>query len=320
MKSRLPPLNALRAFEAAGRHASFKKAAAELHLTPAAISHQVKALEDYLGIRLFQRRNRALELTDAAKECLPTLTEGFDRLSQAIARMRAGEQTRTLEVRAAPTFAVKWLMPRLHRFIATRRDINVRISASTQSIDFLRREPAGDVEHNLPADDADLSIRFGTGDYPGFRVDKLFPVSITPMCSPRLLHGERALRHPDDLRHHALFHDDAMYLKGGESNWAAWLAAAGVAEVGAARAIRFGQTALALEAAADGAGVALAPPIVAAPDLASGRLVMPFALSLPSDFGYYAVSAEARRGRRAVGAFRDWLLEEAKAEESRAAV
>lgn len=312
MKGPLPPLNALRAFEAAGRHASFKNAAKELHLTPAAISHQVRALEEYLGVQLFRRRNRALELTEAAKVCLPKLREGFDCLSEAMERLRAGEQTRILEVQAAPTLAAKWLMPRLHRFIAAHPDIDVRISAATRLIDFVRKDPAGDVEQNLPVGDDDLCIRFGTGDYPNFRVDKLFPVSITPMCSPRLLQGERALRQPDDLRHHTLLHDDATYLHGGGSNWEAWLKAAGVDSVDTARGMRFSQTALALEAAADGSGAVLATPIMAASDLASGRLVIPFALSLPSDFAYYVVCAEANRDRPAVNMFRDWLLQEAK--------
>lgn len=310
MAIRLPPLNGLRAFEAAARHLSFQKAAEELHVTPAAISHQVKGLEEHLGVQLFRRGNRALELTDAARLCLPKLQEGFDCLREAVERLLSEKDTTTLEVRVAPSLAAKWLMPRLHRFISAHPDIDVRIAADSQLIDVSERSSAGK-EHGTPAGDADLCIRFGAGHYFGYRVDKLFDVSLLPMCSPKLLEGEHPLRTPDDLRHHTLLHDDVVYFDRGASNWEVWLEAADVKNVDAARGAHFNHTALALEAAADGSGVVLATPVVAAADLASGRLVRPFALSLPSDFAYYAISPETRADAPAVARFREWLFEEA---------
>lgn len=311
MAIRLPPLNGLRAFEAAARHLSFQKAAEELHVTPAAISHQVKGLEEHLGVQLFRRGNRVLELTDAAKLCLPKLQEGFDCLREAMERLRSEEDTTTLEVRVAPSLAAKWLMPRLHRFISAHPAIDVRISADTQLIDLSERSAPGGKEQSTRAGDADLCIRFGAGHYPGYRVEKLFDVSLLPMCSPKLLEGEHAIRSPEDLRHHTLLHDDVVYFEHGGSNWEVWLNAAGVESVDAARGAHFNHTALALEAAVDGSGVVLATPIVAAPDLASGRLVRPFALSLPSDFAYYVISPESRADAPAIALLRNWLLDEA---------
>ena len=309
MALRLPPLNGLRAFEAAARHLSFQKAAEELHVTPAAISHQIKGLEENLGVQLFHRGNRVLELTDGARLCLPKLQEGFDCLREAIERLRSEQDTVTLEVGVAPSLAAKWLMPRLHRFIAAHPEIDVRIFADAHLIDYSERGPG------TPSGDGDVCIRFGTGHYSGYRADKLFDVSLLPMCSPKLLEGEHALREPEDLRHHTLLHDGVAYFEHGGTNWEVWLKAAGVEGVDAARGAHFNHTALALEAAVDGSGVVLATPIVAASDLASGRLIRPFALSLPSDFSYYVISQEAKADAPAVASFRDWLFEEANRDE-----
>jgi LysR family glycine cleavage system transcriptional activator len=312
MVRRLPPLNALRAFEAAARHLSFVKAAEELSVTPAAISHQVKALEDLLGMRLFHRRNRAVDLTEVGRAALPKLREGFDQLADAIERVRALKGIGTLEISAAPSLAARWLTPRLQRFIAAHPDIDVRISASSSLIDV--RDDARSVGRApvaSPTEEADLAIRFGTGRYPGFRADKLLPVSVTAMCSPRLLDGEHPLRTPEDLKHHTLLKDDAAYFAADTPDWDVWLKAAGASDLDTSRGLQFSHSALAPEAAADGLGVVLGNPMLAVSDLAAGRLVIPFALSLPSTFAYYVVCADENCDRRDVAAFRDWLRAEA---------
>lgn len=318
MNSRSLPLNALRALEVAARHLSFARAAEELRVTPAAISHQVKALEGYAGVKLFRRRHRAIELTDAARDCLPKLRVGFECLREAVESLRTHEGGETLAVSVAPSLATKWLMPRLYRFVTAHPEVDVRISASTRLIDVRRTRVAGSTEQIGPRlDEADICIRFGTGDYPGFSVDRLFRVSVAPVCSPRLARVEPALRRPEDLRDHVLIQDDTIYFDDETSAWDRWLQAAGVPDLETTRGPRFSHAALALEAAADGLGVALALSVLAQADLAAGRLVMPFELSLPLVFAYYIVSPEAAADTPGVRAFRDWLLEEAERDRSR---
>ena len=307
----MPTLNALRAFEVAARHLSFVQAAKELHVTPAAISHQVKGLEEDLAVKLFRRQASGLELTSAGRMCLPKLSEGFERLAEAVEKIRASNAPGTLSVSSAPTFASKWLAPRLHRFVAAFPELDVRINASTRLIDAKKDEgSSGEAQSGWPVENADVAIRFGSGRYPEFRVDKLFPVSVTPMCSPRLLAGELPLREPADLRHHVLIHDN-IGSDDGRPMWQVWLEAAGVEGVDITHGLRFNHAVLALEAAADGLGVALGMPQIAAFDLASGRLVAPFALRLPITAAYYLVCAGDRCDRSDVVAFRDWILQEA---------
>lgn len=301
---RLPPLNALRSFEAAARLQSFSRASEELHVTPAAVSHQVKALEDFLGVQLFKRLPNGLQLTRAGRSCLPKLREGFDLLAEAIGQLRSDPVPGTLSVEAAPTFAAKWLAPRLHRFVAAHPGVDVQIHASTRLIDAslhgAEAEPSG----------ADVSIRFGSGNDPELRVAKLLDVSVTPMCGARLLEGERPLRDPADLREHVLIHDN-IGSDDGRPLWQVWLEGAGVADVDLARGLRFNHAVLALEAAADGLGVALGMPQVAAFDLASGRLVAPFEFRLPLAAAYYVTTPADRRDRPEVAAFREWIVGEA---------
>ncbi len=313
---RLAPLNGLRAFEAAARHLSFALAAKELHVTPAAVSHQIKGLEEHLGARLFRRLPRGLELTKAALACLPRLREGFDRLAEAVEQVRSHEEAASLAVSAAPSFATRWLAPRLHRFVGAHPEFDVRITASTRLIDPTKYAiAASDEQAQTTMDDADVAIRFGTGDYPGFRVDKLLSVAVVPMCSPRLLGGEHPLREPADLKHRDLIHDNVIY-DDGRRLWDAWLEAAGVEGVDTSRGMRFNHAALALEAAADGLGVTLGMPTLAASDLAAGRLVSPFGPSLPLKFGYHIVCASESCERADVVAFREWLLAEAAKEQA----
>jgi LysR family glycine cleavage system transcriptional activator len=308
---RLPPLNALRAFESAARHLSFASAARELHVTPAAISHQVKGLEEHLGQRLFRRLKRGLELTRAGQVLQPGLSEGFGRLAAAIGELRLDSEEGSLAVSVPSSFATRWLAPRLHRFVGAHPELDVRINASTRLIDpnSGEAEPGG-LQAGSPVEDADIVVRFGTGDYPGFRVDRLLKVAVTPMCSPGLLAGAHPLRAPADLNHHVLIHDNLLY-DDGRPLWDAWFDAAGLPGTDTSHGLRFSHAMLALEAAADGMGVALGMSVLADADLASGRLVAPLERSLPLKFAYYVVSGLDTAEREDVRAFRNWLLAEA---------
>jgi len=312
MSQRLPPLNALKAFEAAARHLSVKKAAVELNVTPAAVSHQIRTLEEYLDVQLFHRYNRALELTDAARACLPKLREGFDCLAQAVERLRTHTSGGMLTVSAAPSFAARWLMPRLHRFIAAHHEIDVRVSARMRRVSVDGKVDVAEratIETWL--DDSDVAILYGHGHYPELDVHRLLPLTITPICSPKLLSGEHPLRTPEDLKHHMLLHDDTGDMYDGESFWEVWLNAAGVTSVDAKRGARFSHAVLAFEAAIDAVGVVASMPSLAAEELASGKLVMPFDLKVPLDSAYYLVCEPHAKTRPAVAAFRDWLIAEA---------
>jgi len=313
---RLPPLNALRAFEAAARHLSVKKAAAELSVTPAAVSHQIKALEDYLGVQLFLRQNRALDLTEAARACLPKLREGFESLAQAVERLRAHKGGSMLTVSAAPSFAARWLMPRLHRFLDSHPKIDVRISARLRQSSEGGRQGAAAERTTVDAwlADSDVAILYGRGDYPGFQVDKLLALTITPICSPSLLTDpEHPLLRPPDLRHQLLLHDDTGDLYDGVPFWEVWLKAAGVQNVDVGRGPHFSHAVLAFEAAVEGHGVVATMPVLAETDLNAARLVTPFALHVPLESAYYLVSGTTA-SHPAVAAFRAWLLGEAAKE------
>ena len=315
MANRLPPLNALRAFEAAARHLSVKKAAIELNVTPAAVSHQIRMLEDYLGVQLFHRYNRALELTDAARASLPKLREGFDCLVQAVERLRSHVSGGVLTVSAAPSFAARWLMPRLHRFIAAHPEVDVRVSARMRRVSV---DGKGDVAERATVeawlDDSDIAVLYGRGNYPGKWVKKLLDLTITPICSPQLLQGEHPLKKPSDLAHNMLLHDDTGDLYDNEPFWDLWLKAADVSGVDARRGPHFSHAVLAFEAAIDAVGVVATMPVLAAEDMASGRLIAPFDLHLPLASAYYLVCQESAATRPAVALFRGWLLQEASRE------
>ena len=295
----LPPLNALRAFESAGRHLSFTKAAAELNVTPAAISHQVKALEELLEVPLFRRLTRALRLTDAGQAALPTLSQGFDKLAQGVGQMRAHCESGVLTISVSPSFGAMWLVPRLEHFRSRHPDIEIRIDGTDRLVDLAR-------------DNVDVALRYGPGGYNGVRIDWLFSQVNTPVCSPALLSGEHPLGQPDDLRHHTLLHVD---WKDAEATWRMWLLAAGLHDIDPTRGPRFTEENMAVQAAFDGHGVALIGDILVADHLAAGRLVRPFdpSLSTPLTFSYYLLSAKDSAEQPKVAAFRDWLLEEARA-------
>jgi LysR family glycine cleavage system transcriptional activator len=298
MSGHLPPLSALRAFEAAARHMSFSRAADELHVTPAAVSHQIHALEQDLGVRLFHRMNRSIELTASARVLLPGLSEAFAGIQSSVRRLRAHNDTGTLTVTASPSFAAKWLVLRLHRFQEQCLEVDVRISATDDVVD-------------LTKGDFDIAIRYGTGNYPGLDVELLFTNEVFPACSPQLLTTGLPLRTPDDLPLHNLIHDQAIERDPLVPTWPMWLKAAGVKNVLATTGLSFNNMHLALDAAIAGHGVVLAQSTIAAADLAAGRLVRLFSLALPDQFAYYIVTAPGALERPKVRSFRDWLRCEA---------
>ena len=300
MRRNLPPLRALRAFEAAARHSSFAKAAQELGVTPGAISHQIKSLEDWLGAPVFERLTRALRLTDIGARALPFLTEGFDALAAGTAQLKSGQDTSLLTVSVSPGFGSLWLVPRLDKFRRQHPEIELRIDGTDRLIDLTRGE-------------ADLAIRYGPGGYGGVQSDRLFAMRATPVCSPQLLASGPALRSPQDLRHHTLLHVEWQEVEG---SWRTWLLAAGVRDVDPYQGPRFTKEDMAVRAALDGEGIALLGDRMAADHLASGRLVRPFeaALSTPLVCAYYLLRPDAVRDAPKVSKFRDWILAEAESD------
>ncbi len=310
------PFSALRVFESAARHLSFKRAAEELFITPAAVSQQIKTLEHQLGVKLFNRHSRGLSLTDEARAGLPGLSAGFEQLIEAVEQIRGAGGSASLTVWMAPSFAAKWLVPRLDRFYAAHPEIDLTVTASRNLIDT-RTSSSGIPAENFKRDSVDVAIRFGKGDYPGCRVDKLFSVTAIPLCSPRLLEGEHPLRCPGDLRYQTLLHDDTAYE--GRPDWSTWLEAAGVDDVDAKHGIHFNHVNLALTAAAEGQGVVLSIDALASDDIAAGRLVMPFDIALPLEYAYYLITREDRTDHPQTLQFRDWIIAEARAENDAAA-
>jgi len=298
MARKLPSLNALRAFEAVGRHLSITRAAEELHVTPAAVSHQIKALEDQLGQDLLRRRHRAVLLTDAGQLCLPALTDGFDRLADGVERLAARDRAEVVTVSVTPAFATKWLVPRLERFTGAFPDIDIRISATMKAADLERGE-------------ADIAVRYGVGDYPRLRAQRLFEEFLVLVCAPALGRGPNALKQPADLRHHALLHDDSLAFDSESGDWPMWLKAVGLDDIDATRGLRFSGAEFAIQAAVDGAGALLARRSLVADDLAAGRLIEPFSINRPVRMTYHVVCTERALGRVDVAAFRDWMLAEA---------
>lgn len=288
MSRRLPPLNALRAFEAAARLLSFTKAADELHVTQAAVSHQIKGLEEWLGVPLFRRVNRGLVLTDAGQTYLPPLREALDLMASATERVIRKDATGTLTISTMPSFAAKWLVLRLGRFQATHPELDVRLHTTSQMVDFNQQ-------------DVDVAIRFGSGNWPELRVERLLNEDIFPVCCPSLL---PTLATPADLKKHTLLHDDYIV------TWGDWLALAGVDGLDATRGLHFTDSSHTIQAAMEGHGVALARQVLAADDLAAGRLARPFGVSLSGLYAYYFVAPAHYFQRPKVKAFREWLFAE----------
>lgn len=287
---RLPPLNTLRAFEAAGRHESFLQAAQELHLTPSAVSHQIRALEEYLGVSLFHRRPRSVSLNDGGRAFWSSVRDALADIGRAAERVASDPGARVLTVSAAPVFAIGWLIPRLAAFHARRPDLEVRLDTSLELLD-------------LDNSDVDLGIRYtARPDFPGLQVELLFHEQPAIVCSPAMA---ARLEGPEDLRHCPLIHTRTQVGK-----WRAVLAASGIEDVDLDRGLHFANDMLALEAAANGLGVAIANQNVLSERwFTDGRLTIPFALDYTGPHGYYLCYPEAAAGRDKIVAFRDWLHE-----------
>lgn len=287
MTRRLPSLHALRVFEAAARHRSFTRAAAELCLSQGAVSQQVKLLEQDLGVALFRRLNRRLLLTEPGQELAAGVAEALDHLHRAVGRLYDREAAGVLTVTLMPSFAANWLVPRLGSFQAAWPQIDLRLHTGFDVVD-------------LRTSDIDLAIRHGRGNYPGMHVEQLVTEEVFPVCAPRLL---PALRTYDDLRRHALIKDFGV-------DWQVWLAAAGVRDLDTSRGPIFMDTNLALQAAIDGQGVALGRSVIAHDHLVAGRLARPFGVAVPWPETYFFVCLPEQASRPKTRAFRDWLFAE----------
>jgi LysR family transcriptional regulator, glycine cleavage system transcriptional activator len=294
MKRNLPPLNALRAFEAAARNLSVSLAAVELSVSPAAISHQIRLFEDFIGLPILVRSGRGIALTDAGKAALAPIQGGFTQFQVAMDAIDALGETGTLNVSSAPSFASKWLLPRLHDFQSLHPQIDVNVSASVRLVDFAR-------------DSVDLAIRYGGGSYADLHSEKLLAESVYPVCSPELLKSGVALNSLGDLAAFTLLHDDSPDNDPSCPGWDHWLRAAGHGEIDATRGPRFNQASMVLESAILGRGVALAKSTLAEADITAGRLVRLFSTEVPVNFAYYIVAPKSKLNLPKVSFFRDWL-------------
>jgi LysR family glycine cleavage system transcriptional activator len=295
---RLPSLNGLKVFWTAARHGSFAKAADELHVTPSAVSLQVRQLEDELGLKLFERTARGLALTSAGQRVLPDVASAFERLQQSFAALRDADRASMLTVTAAPSFASKWLLPRLNRFLTAHSEIEVSLKATVELADFERSE-------------ADIGIRYGRGQYPGLVTELLMREMVFPVCSPEILATDNPnFSTANFLATATLLHDDSTDQSEAFPGWKMWLRAAGIDGVDWRKGPHFDQSALAIEAAASGLGIALAPAVLVEQDLASGRLVRLDGAELDESFSYYLVYPADRGGNPSVQAFRSWLFAE----------
>lgn len=283
---RLPPLNGVRAFEASARHRSFTRAAAELSVTQAAVSQQVRRLEDWLSVRLFHRRENSLELTEAGRTYLPLVSAALAGIADATAQIAPGRAAGVLTVSTSPSFAAKWLTSRLPQFSAAHPDVDVNVTASLALAD-------------LEGSEADCAVRWGRGGWDGLACDRLFAEDSFPVCSPALREQLRTL---DDLRRHTLLHDQSL------APWRDWLRAVGMADVDWVRGLRVSDSSLTIQAAVEGQGVALVVFSLVADDLAAGRLVRPLDLSIQNQASYHFVATTRSLRRPIVRAFRDWIV------------
>lgn len=291
-------LNALRAFEAAARHLSFVAAAEELHVTPSAISQQVRTLEDYLGTKLFVRTPTGVSLTPQAVEAYPEVQKGLAHLAAALGRMKGDYHDGVVTLTVPISFAAKWLMPRIDRFREAHPDLDLRLDTSNRLSDFA-------------AEGIDLGVRYGFGQYPGLESEKLLDEEVFPVCSPALLAPDESSLPVERLRTMTLIHDTAIDFDPAFPNWRTWLAAHGVTGVDASRGLQFNSTVLAIQAAVDGQGVALGRSVAVAADIAAGRLVRPFAGVQATRCGYHVLHLPGALDHPKIRAVRDWLFAEA---------
>ncbi len=295
-----PPLNALRAFEAAARHLSLTKAASELNVTPSALSHQIRGLEDHLGAKLFDRGVRSIALTAAGKALQPGLQAGFVHIRDALASLNRLSDERVLVVSTPPGFTSKWLAPRLYRFSLAHPEIDLRVSSSIRNANFI-------------ADGVDVAVRnlpVNAAHDDALEVEKLIDQSLAPVCSPAFVERYGPFTSPDMLKGAPLIHDDSLAGRAEMPTWADWFAAAGVRDADVSRGLRFNSADHALDATVEGAGVLLTHNALAYDDLRTGRLVMPFDLTVPSGRCYAFVCPKERRESANLRAFRGWLRNE----------
>ncbi|MDX7993070.1 transcriptional regulator GcvA [Xenorhabdus sp. Reich] len=299
MSKRLPPLNALRVFDAAARHLSFTKAAEELFVTQAAVSHQMKSLEDFLGLKLFRRRNRSLLLTEDGQSYYLDIKEIFTAINDATRKLLARSAKGALTVSLSPSFAIQWLVPRLSGFNQSFPGIDVRIQAVDREEDKL-------------ADDVDVAIFYGRGNWPGLRTDRLYPEYLLPVCSPALLTGDRPLKTPSDLAKHTLLHDSSR------RDWQAYIRQLDMQQqINVQQGPIFSHSAMVIQAAVHGLGVALANNVMAQNEIDAGRLVCPFNDVLVSKNGFYLVCHDNQAELGKIAAFRKWILTQAATEQER---
>ncbi|MDO6426811.1 transcriptional regulator GcvA [Thalassotalea sp. 1_MG-2023] len=296
MATRIPPLNALRAFEASARQLSFTRAAEELFVTQAAISHQIKSLEEHLGLKLFMRKNRALLLTEEGQAYYQDIKDVFTSLQDATERLLVRGAKGAITVSLQPSFAIQWLVPRLNTFNLLNTDIDVRIKAVDQ--------PDG-----LLTEDVDVAIYYGRGRWPGVHADKLHTEYLIPVCSPLLLDGPKPLSTIQDLTNHTLLHDTSR------RDWKRWFKEAGIRGTNVNHGPIFSHSAMVVQGAVHGQGIALAQRILAQPELDAGRLVIPVEHSLISKNAFYLVCREHQLELGKIAAFRDWVLETVAEEE-----
>lgn len=289
MQRRLPPLNSMKCFEAAGRLLSFTDAANELNVTQAAVSHQIKVIEEFLGFPLFTRYPRRIVLTKQGKALLPNVIEAFDKLSIAIESINEDQSSNLVTVRLAPSFAAKWLSPRLKYFWLEYPDINLSLFHAHAPVDFEREE-------------FDLAVTYGKGQWPGVVSEPLLSLDFFPVCSPSFMKNDKPLTHIDNLRYYTFLHD-ANY-----ECWTEWLNLAGANNIDANKGMIIDDTNVLIRAAIDGQGVALCSTVFIENHLKSGKLVKPFDITLRNDFAYHVVSTEKKLSNPAVLAFKDWLL------------
>ncbi len=303
---RVPSLTSLAYFEVAARTRSFAAAAKELNVTPAAISHQIKALEEYLGVELFVRHHRRVSLTPAAREALPDLHEGFQALEQAVEKIRSyGDERLVVTVCAEPLFATKWIVPRLHRFYAICPDAEVRLQASLQTVD--RARDSSFSVSDLKRAGIDVSVRLGYGNYADIEPERLMGLELVPMCAPELASTVSGI---DSLRELPLLCDSTLDRFGGTFGWKEWFREQGV-EPGSLRELRFGNGLLAQEAAIAGQGVLLGIRYLHQAELSTGKLELVSDRPLKCEQAYYVASAGPALERTIAGQFREWLLDEA---------
>ena len=290
MARRLPPMNSLKTFEAAGRLLSFTRAADELNVTQAAVSHQIKVIEEYLGISLFDRYPRRLSLTHQGKALLPEVIEAFDRVSSAISAVKHDQPSNMLSVRLAPSFAAKWLSPRLKYFWLQYPEIDLCLFHAHPAVDFDR-------------EDIDIAVTYGKGDWPAVVAEPLLSLDFFPVCIPAFMNNDKPLCDIDNLRYYTLLHD-ANY-----ECWSDWVKLAGIDGINTSKGTIIDDTNVLIQAALDGQGVALGSTTFVQEHLESGRLVKPFDISLSNEFAYYIVCPPRHLKNPAVKAFKDWLLE-----------